>query len=350
MKTAAQTEMEPIESPRNWLITGGCGFIGSALATRLIEDGRRLRILDNLSVGSAAALPGESWERLEAGSAVDSWTGRQLVVADLGDASALRAAARGADVVVHLAANTGVHQSVEAPGADCEVNVIGTLNCLEAARATGVGRFVFASSGAPLGNCEPPLHEDKAPRPLSPYGASKLAGEGYCSAYYGSFGLETAALRFGNVYGPGSDHKQSVVAKFIRRALEGEPLEIYGDGTQTRDFIYIDDIVEALCRAAATPGIGGDLFQIASSRERTVNEVANAIARLVEPYIGRSIVIRHTEPLPFEVKRNYSDTSKARRVLGFEARTPFETGLARTLDYFVASRGKGTPIAGLASG
>ena len=141
------------------------------------------------------------------------------------------AATEGADVVIHLAANTGVGPSVENPRMDCETNVTGTLNALEAARAAGAGRFVFASSGAPLGVQTPPLHEEMAPHPASPYGASKLAGEGYCSAWFHSFGVETVVLRFGNVYGEGSTRKASVVAKFIKRALAGEVLEIYGDGS-----------------------------------------------------------------------------------------------------------------------
>ena len=139
--------------------------------------------------------------------------------------------------------------SVENPRLDMECNVIGTLNMLEGARMHKVKRFIFASSGAPIGECEPPIHEEMAPHPVSPYGASKLAGEGYCSAYFRTFDVETIALRFGNVYGPGSGHKNSVVAKFIRQAMQGETLEIYGDGKQTRDFIYIDDLIQAICLA-----------------------------------------------------------------------------------------------------
>ena len=131
-------------------------------------------------------------------------------------------------------------------------------------------RFVFASSGAPVGEVKLPIHEELAPHPVSPYGASKLAGEGYCSAYYRTYGLETVALRFGNVYGPGSTHKGSVVAKFIRQALAGETLEIYGDGTQTRDFIYVDDLIKAIWQASRVPNIGGEESQIATNRETTL--------------------------------------------------------------------------------
>ena len=325
-----------LDGRRNWLVTGGCGFIGSALLERLAGEGGRLRVVDDLSVGVKGALPEGTWLRLDPEQAGADWGGWELIVADIRDAHAALAVTRGADVIVHLAASTGIQPSVDAPRRDFEVNVLGTLNYLEGARVNGVKRFVFASSGAPLGEAEPPLREDTAPRPLSPYGASKLSGEGYCSAYNRSFGLETVALRFGNVFGPGSGHKQSVVARFIRRALAGETLEVYGDGQQTRDFIYIDDLLELITRSATWPGIGGELFQIATSRERTVNEVGDAIKRLVEGQTGRSVTMRHVDSLPFEVRRNYSDTSKARRLLGFEARTSFEDGVSRTLDYFLS--------------
>ena len=131
--------------------------------------------------------------------------------------------------------------------------------------------------GAPVGEANPPIHEELAPHPVSPYGASKLAGEGYCSAYYRTFGLETVVLRFGNVYGPGATHKDSVVAKFIRQALAGETLEIYGDGTQTRDFIYVEDLVKAIWQAATVSGVGGEIFQIATNRETTLHELTELL-------------------------------------------------------------------------
>jgi UDP-glucose 4-epimerase len=140
---------------------------------------------------------------------------------------------------------------------DCMVNVLGTFNYLDACRKSNVKRFVFASSGAPLGEQEPPIHEEMVPRPISPYGASKLCGEAYCSAFHGSFGVETVCLRFGNVYGPYSTHKGSVVAKFIKQILERETLTIYGDGSQTRDFIYIDDLIRAVWAGVTVPGVGG---------------------------------------------------------------------------------------------
>ncbi|MEL7087587.1 MAG: NAD-dependent epimerase/dehydratase family protein, partial [Planctomycetota bacterium] len=180
----------------NWLITGGCGFIGRALIKTLLDEnqatnaGHRIRVFDNLSVGTRADLAGTT----KFTDGADWAQPVTLIEGDILDAAAMVAATDGADAVIHLAANTGVGPSVEDPRMDCEVNVTGVLNALEACRANGTDRFVFASSGAPLGVQTPPLHEEMAPHPASPYGASKLAGEGYCSAYFHSFGVQTVTL------------------------------------------------------------------------------------------------------------------------------------------------------------
>ena len=231
----------------NWLVTGGCGFIGTALIRSLMQEGdHAVRVVDNLSVGTREdlAAAGDFVEVSSDGPGPIASGGQvELLAGDITDKDLALRAARGADVIVHFAANTGVMPSVEDPRGDCMSNVVGTLNYLEAARHNDVGRFVFASSGGTvIGEVEPPIHEEMVPHPVAPYGASKLAGEGYCSAYFQTFGVETVALRFGNVYGPLSGHKNSVVARFIKRAVEGEVLEIYGDGTQTRDFIFVDDL------------------------------------------------------------------------------------------------------------
>ena len=326
-----------------WLITGGCGFIGRNLARRLGEQGgQAVRVLDNLAVGTREDLryAGSFTERpvpdLDGFPPTDAL---ELVVADILDEEAVQQATRGAEVVVHLAANTGVAPSVQDPRTDCLTNVLGTLNCLEAARHAGVRRFVFASSGEPLGEVEPPIHEGKVPRPVSPYGASKLAGEGYCSAYFRTFGIETVALRFGNVYGPGSTHKDSVVAKFIKQALAGEPLAIYGDGSQTRDFIHVADLLEAIAKAATVPGMGGEVFQIASARETTVGD----LARLVTATLGRmglrDVVVRHGAARIGDVLRSRADTSKARRMLGWQTTVHLEEGLHAVARWFLEQQG-----------
>ena len=344
----------------NWLVTGGCGFIGTALIGKLkkLAPECRVRVLDNLSVGSEGDLEKVTdFERIEpdrTDNAEFNGSKAQLVVGDIRDEKVCLYSAKGMDVIVHLAANTGVGSSVENPRQDLLSNVVGIFNMLEAARIGIVERFIFASSGAPVGETTPPIHESIAPKPVSPYGASKLAGEGYCSAYYRTFGVKTVSLRFGNVYGPGSGHKSSVVAKFIRRAMEGETCEIYGDGAQTRDFVYIDDLTDAIMKAAAAglpngaqkrrdtdrqneigaEGAWGEIFQIATNLEHTVNEVAELLKKELDKN-GVKMTIQHGEPRLGDVKRNFSDTSKAKKVLNFEARINLEEGIARTVDWFL---------------
>ena len=325
--------------PKNYLITGGLGFIGTAVIRMLLDDpDARIRVYDNQSVGTPANLRelGPVAEINPNAPYVPWETRLSLATADIQNGDQLASMASGAQVMIHLAAATGVAPSVADPHMDCQQNVIGTLNALEACRSEDVSRFVFASSGAPLGEQTPPLHENMAARPASPYGASKLAGEGYCSAYWQSFGVETVALRFGNVYGPGSDAKESLVAKFIKQALAGETLEIYGDGGQTRDFIFIEDIARAILAAGIVPGIGGEIFQIATNAETTVNDIATQLLTVLEAAnIARPKLIR-TEARPGDVARNYSDTTKARHMLGWQAATPLALGLRHTVDYFTA--------------
>ncbi len=327
--------MSIFDKNRRWLITGGCGFIGTSLIASLLRNNSKthIRILDNLSVGKREDLT----EAIAfAGNGLDiNSPNIELIEGDIIDYDACLKFCKGVDVVIHLAANTGVAPSIENPRHDMETNINGTLNMLEASKHNNVKKFIFASSGAAIGKAEPPIHEDMSPRPVSPYGASKLAGEAYCSAYYNTFGINTVSLRFGNVYGPLSKHKNSVIAKFFKLALSGHPLEIYGDGNQTRDFIYIDDLINAIMLSMKSD-VGGETFQIATYRETTVNEIAMKIKEIVENSSTKKVNIIHTEPRVGDVKRNYSDISKAKNLLGFEPKYTLEEGLRRTYDYFVS--------------
>lgn len=321
----------------NWLVTGGCGFLGTNLVRDLHREARHtIRIVDNLSVGTRDALREvAAYEEIPPDEVASARGGVQLVVADICDAAIAQQITQDVDVIVHLAANTGVAPSVEDPRTDCLTNVLGTFNYLEAARVNGVRRFVFASSGAPVGAVQPPIHEEIAPHPVSPYGASKLAGEGYCSAYWGSFGIETVVLRFGNVYGPGSTHKGSVVAKFLKDALASRKLEIYGDGSQTRDFIYVDDLIRAVELAATKPALGGETFQIATNSETTVGELAERTQSVLRGLGVEDVSIAYADPRVGDVKRNFSDTRKAKEILGWTPHYDLDRGLQATAEFFL---------------
>ena len=291
------------------LVTGGCGFIGTNLVRHLSRKGYKIKVLDNLSTGKKGNV-----------SSVD------LLVGDVRNRDVVEKAIDGTDAVVHLAAHTDVVESLDNPKEDWDINVNGTLNLLEGCRIKGIKSFIFASSNAVLGDQPPPVDEMKIPRPLSPYGASKLAGEGLCSAYCHSFGLNIISLRFANCYGPYSEHKTSVITRFIELARQGKPLMIYGDGNQTRDFIHVDDICQAIDLCLTTTNlIPGEVFQIASGIETTIKSLANMTTEIT----GANIDIIHKPSRKGEIERNYSNISKAKRILNFDPKIGLEEGFRK---------------------
>jgi UDP-glucose 4-epimerase len=300
------------------IVTGGAGFIGSALIRALAAEGYGVRVVDDLSSGDQANLEG---------------TGAELRVGDVRDLDLVTEAARGCDVVFHLAAGAGVVESMNDPLTNFDQNARGTLTVLEAARRAEVPRFVFSSSNAPLGENAYPASEEKPVAPLSPYGASKAAGEAYCSAFFGAYGMEAVVVRFSNAYGPRSARKGNVIPLFIRRLRAGEDLVVFGDGSQTRDFVFCEDLAAGLVAAARTPGVGGQIFQLASGIETTLNR----LLELLSETSGITPRVRREPPRKGEIQRNYSLIEKARAVLGYAPAVPLEDGLKRTWDWFASA-------------
>jgi len=301
------------------LITGGCGFIGANLVRRLAaRPDLRLRVFDNESLGRRETIADVRCE---------------FIRGDLRDREAVAAAVDGVDAVVHLAADTRVIDSISNPTHNFEVNVLGGLNLLEAMRACGVRRLINASTGgAIIGEARPPVHEEMVARPLAPYGAAKLAMEGYCTAYGGSYGIETLSLRFANVYGPGSRHKGSVIAAFLKRVIAGQPLIVYGDGGQVRDFIYIDDLCDGIVAGLFSHACG--VVQLGSGRPVSVNALIEAMRAAVAPRPIRAVY----EPARAgEISATWCDITKARLLLGFAPETPLQMGLQQTWRWFTSS-------------
>jgi UDP-glucose 4-epimerase len=299
------------------LITGGAGFIGTNLVARLRQmSDVYIRILDNETLGRREHLDGFDGE---------------FIRGDITDRDALDRALEGMNTVVHLAADTRVMDSIINPAFNFAVNAHGTFSLLEAMRARGIKRLVNASTGgAILGEAQPPVHEEMVPRPLAPYGASKLTAEGYCSAYAGSYDFKALSLRFSNVYGPRSFHKGSVVAAFLKRVLMGEPLVVYGDGSQTRDFVFVDDLCQGIFSGMTADATG--VIQLGSGQPFTVNKLIEEIRLVVAP---RPVEVRYEPARRGEVHTTWCDIAKARRKLGFDPVTQLEEGLARTWRWFL---------------
>lgn len=311
------------------LVTGGAGFIGSHIAERLLREGARVRILDNYSTGRRENVIGIAGEH---GAAL------QVVEADLRDAAAVRSAVEGVTHVVHQAALASVQRSVLDPGPTHDVNATGTLNLLLAARDAGVKRYVFAGSSSVYGDQpELPKRESMAPSPLSPYALSKSVGESYARLFFSLYGLETVTLRYFNVFGPRQNPDSqyaAVIPLFVRAALSGEAPTIYGDGRQTRDFTYIDNVVEANLLALSRPGVGGSVFNIACGDRISLLDLLGEIGRIT----GRVLTPVFEAPRAGDVRDSQAAIDEARARLGYAPRVTLADGLERTVAWVRASR------------
>lgn len=309
-----------------FMVTGGAGFIGSHITHLLVSEGHEVVVFDNFSTGNA--------DNLE-----DIEDKVEIVIGDIRDRGALIEAMDGVDHVIHHAAEISVIKSLEEPEFVNEVNVGGTLNVLTAAREKGVRRVVLASSSAVYGDTgKTPQREDFVPDPLSPYGASKIAGEYYLRCFYHLHGLETVRLRYFNVFGPRQNPRSqyaAVIPKFIDRILAGKEIHIYGDGDQTRDFVYVGNVARANLLACTSPNAPGKVFNIASDNAVSVNELANMLIKMA----GREVEVVHDPPVAGEVRYSMSDITRARQELGFEPLVSFEEGLKVTFDYVAAQAG-----------
>ena len=293
------------------LVTGGAGFIGSNLVKRLIRSGHEVVVLDNYTSGCR--------DNLEA------LPDARVVEGDVRDEAAVRAAMRGCDVVFHLAASVGNTRSIEHPIQDSEINVLGTLRVLEAARHHGVRKVVFSSSAGIFGELTTvPIREDHPAEPDTPYGASKLGAEKLCLAYAKLYPLECICLRYFNVYGVNQryDAYGNVIPIFAHCALHGESLTIHGDGEQTRDFVNVEDVATANYQAGLSRGVSG-AFNIASGTRITIN----ALAALIAESTGQPVAIHHGPPRAGDVRHSLADVSAARAAFGFEPTVTLQQGI-----------------------
>ena len=304
------------------LVTGGAGFIGSNLVRALLERGESVRVLDNFSTGSRGNLEGLDVE---------------IVEGELRSYERVHNAMRGVELAYHLGALGSVPRSVQDPLTSSAVNIEGTLNVLLAARDEGVRRVVFSSSTSVYGSSRSlPTREDSLPDPLSPYGVAKLAAERYCISFsrvYESF--ESVVLRYFNVFGPRQSpfsQYAAVVPRFVTAIDGGEPIEIHGDGEQSRDFTYVGNVVDATISAGSAVGASGEIFNVAAGAPASVNRVADTIGEI----LGKPVERRQLPPRAGDIRDSWADLSKAERVLGYRPGIGLEEGLRRTVESLLA--------------
>jgi UDP-glucose 4-epimerase len=307
------------------LVTGGGGFIGSNVVRALLARGDEVSVLDNFSTGSRSNLAGLEHDV-------------QLVEGDLRSYERVHAAIRGVEVVFHEGALPSVPRSVQDPLTTTAVNVEGTLNVLLAARDEGVRRIVNASSSSVYGNTGTlPRVETQAPDPISPYAVAKLAAERFCTSFSRVYGMEIVSLRYFNVFGPRQDPTSqyaAVVPRFIRAVADGEPVTIYGDGEQSRDFTFVDNVVSANLLAADAPEVSGEILNVATGESVTVNALADAIGALLD----RPVAKAYEPARKADVHSSWADLEAAERLLGYRPQVDFADGLRRAADYLLAGK------------
>ena len=304
-----------------FLVTGGAGFIGSNICKKLVSDGCFVRIVDNLLTGKMSNLK-DFIDKIE------------FIEADMGDEEVARTAMKGIDVVVHQGALASVPRSVDDPAATHKHCVDATFTLLLVARDAGIKRFVYASSSSVYGDTPTlPKVEMMLPQPLSPYAVGKLVGEYYCSVFYKVFDLETISLRYFNVFGPHQDPTSQYAAAipaFVTAILKDTPPTVFGDGLQSRDFTYIDNVVEANLLAARAEHTAGDVVNIACAQAVTVNDTIE----IINDTIGKNIKPIYKDPRPGDVKHSLADISKAEKLIGFRPKVPFKQGLQLAIDWY----------------
>jgi UDP-glucose 4-epimerase len=300
---------------KNILVTGGAGFIGSHLVDRLSAENRVI-VLDNLSSGSLSNLE-KSKDRIT------------FIKGDILDSALLKDIVAEVELVFHLAAHVGNIRSIEDPYLDMEVNVKGTINLLEACRSSSIKRLIYSSSAVIFGEAKYlPIDEEHPLNPQSPYAVSKLAAEKYCFAFHNVHGVPTTALRYFNVYGPRHDTSEyaSVISIFLSRVKDGKPLTIFGDGKQTRDFVFVKDVVEANILAATHPATVGEIFNIGTGQENSIEQLTTIIGQIS----GRTSSVIYADPRRGEIRHSQANIEKARKMLGYNPETNLRDGLVLT--------------------
>jgi len=311
----------------SFLVTGGAGFIGSHIVRRIVKEGGKVRVVDNLSTGNR--------DRLK-----DVANLIEFIVDDIAEGSVCEAVVRGTEYVLHQAAVPSVQRSIKDPEGTNRANVTGTLNLLASSRKHAVRKFVYAASSSAYGDTEVlPKKEDMPPNPLSPYALQKFVGERYCKLYYDLYGLETVSLRYFNVFGPEQDPSSeysAVIPKFVWRLQGGQPLVVYGDGEQSRDFTYIDNIVDANLLAVKATRAAGAVINIGCGSRLTLNKLIG----FLEEILGVPAVIDHQASRQGDVRHSLADIELARSLLGYQPKIPVVEGLRRTVEFF-GSNGSG---------